>query len=175
MPDYRWSPISEYSNTFWEWETRARASCHDFQVCTINGERAWTDGRILCLGTPPGPVRDTPIEVKHMDRLLKEAEREMYELKPIAVVEMGSERPVILFESRHVIQAIFFNVVREKWPAVRFFASDDHTKPIVARVRIPVFGHETLVALIMGMRTDDWKERINEVLELMKGREANAT
>jgi hypothetical protein len=189
MPDFRWSPIAEYSQTFWEWETRARASLDDFAVCTVNGEPAWTDGHILCLGQPPGPIRDTPIAMAHIERLLKETEREVYELQPVAVAEL--ENPTVIFASGHTIQAKFFNLVREQWPGVRFFGDDSgkrigpdtNTKPIIARIRVSVDPSELnasgpfveqrpqkLVALIMPLRTDRWWERIDEVLALVKAK-----
>lgn len=170
MPDdpTRWVPISEYSQTLWNWPTDEY-----MRSCEIHGEKAWTDGFILCLGEPP--AQDEPLKPISLERVEPHFSREVYEVNAVAVAQFG--KASVIFESGHLIQAKYFNLFREKWPDSKFFGCDKSKRQDIGESVPPILvrSGEKLVGAVMTIRTADLQDRIKCILQMTKKVEANAT
>jgi len=174
MPDIRWVLISEYSPMFWNWpdETYLR-------ICELQGQKAWTEGHIVCLGEPP--LQNEPVDKRiSLERIEPHFSREVYELHPLAVADLGGYATVI-FDSGHLIQAKFFNLFREKWPSSKFFGCEQSKhKVIIGGTVLPILirDGEKLVGAVMAVSPKGREETIVEVLKtalnLKKVKEAQA-
>lgn len=118
----------------------------------MNGEAAWTEGHIMCLGKLPPSA--TVAGVKDFAPILAKAERDgLVEILPVAVAQLG--KPTVIFSDGHTIDVKFYSWVHVHWPAARWFGDEaskglpSGTPPIVIREA------GKLVALVMALRFQD--------------------
>jgi hypothetical protein len=158
----RWLPIEEYSQTWWTWP-----EFDSMWECELNGEKAWTNGHMLCLGKPPCYAGKTI----SLDHIKHHFDREVYEIHPLAVADFG--KASVVFDSGHLINVRYFDVIREKFPAVKWFGCDkakgvqgSGTPPLLAR------DGGKLVGMVMCVRADEWESGMQEIFDKLKGNDA---
>lgn len=141
--------IDKYRPTFFEWP-KEYGEGEDAELCmvalgTFFGEPAWTDGNILMAGPAPHDATRAAIEFASVEkRCLLETLRL---IRPIGVVFDGHYN-VLLFDDLSTVQAKYYRLVMETWPAAEFFG-DGHDRQITAR------SQGKTVAALMPLRKDN--------------------
>lgn len=158
MDNARWIPVARHVPGWFDFDGEVRTG-------EINGQPAWTDGSVMCLGSPPAFA--TVMGPKDFSRPLRNAEREnLRELTPLAVAELGSYT-VVVFSDGHAVQAKFYDLIHSLWPVARWFGDDESQNTEARPISIRQDGE--LVALVMAIKWDGCREEIASIIQSANG------
>jgi hypothetical protein len=125
----------------------------------MNGKPAWTEGHVMCIGTPPP---NAIIEgTKDFSVPLQNSKREtLIEIFPVAVAELGLGKLVVIFSDGHIVDVKFYNWIHARFEPAHWFGDDASKKS----APMSIFHAGKQVALLCGMRADGFETKITEII-----------